>query len=39
MDKHLRPPIFVADASTAQSSGKWKHWKKIFESYVRRGRH
>ena len=36
MDKRLRPPIFDADASNSESSSKWKHWKKIFESYVRR---
>jgi len=36
MDKRLRPPTCVADASALESSGKWKHWKKIFESYVRR---
>ena len=36
MDKRLRPPIFDADASNSESSSKWKHWKKMFESYVRR---
>ena len=36
MDKRLRPPIFDADASNSESSSKWKHWKNIFGSYVRR---
>ena len=36
IDKQLRLPIFDADASNSESLSKWKHWKKIFESYVQR---
>ena len=34
MDKCLRPQIFETDVNAANSSNKWKHLKRTFESYV-----
>ena len=36
MNKSLRPQVFGADASSQEGSRKWLHWRRTFESYVRR---
>ena len=35
MDKCLRPQVFDTDVNAADSSEKWRHWKRTFQSYVR----
>ena len=36
MDKCLRPQIFDADANSEEGPRKWLHWKRTFESFIRR---
>jgi len=36
MEKCLRPQVLVLDPNAAHSARKWQHWKRTFESYLRR---
>ena len=36
MDKCLRPQIFDIDANSEEDPRKWLHWKRTFESFIRR---
>ena len=36
MDKCLRPQIFDTDANSEEGPRKWLHWKRTFESFIRR---
>ena len=36
MDKCLRPQIFDTNANLEEGSRKWLHWKRAFESFIRR---